>query len=750
MQTIYPLLLDDGSPANEIDPAFGDSPYLNFDGTADYVSMGTIDIAGSALTIESWFNSADLENCASVDCRIVSKSNGTAETQHYWMLSTIGSSSGPDVVLRFRLKIGGVTSTLIAAAGLLSENTWYHAAAVYDGSQMRLYLNGLLVGSATKSGSMSQNSAIPVWVGGNPEVANQRPWNGYIDEVRIWSTARTQNQIATNAYRQINPNESGLVAYYRFDEGSGQAISDSAGDHHTYLGSSLTVDENDPSWSVPDTEPPTAPTNLQVSNAASNSIDISWMPSSDNSGVAFYEVLRDNLAVAQVDASDTMFSDIGLIPNTSYHYAVAAVDSSGNRSDNSSSVMGVTGAPDSAAPSTPANFNVSDPTATSLRLSWNASTDTGGSGLLRYNIFYADGSLAGTVIHPTLSYIDSGLSPEASYSYYITAVDGAENESAVSSTVSGTTLELSTSSWEAATASNDMNQILAWYQTNTGFDGVGCVNPTLGRVPTAADLTTYTGPSQITVDGTVIENKRISGSLIISADNVTIRNSVIDINGAYSYAIAIGGNPSLNYGSNWNVHCVTIENSVYESSQNYEDRGNRVMHITTPGTARYIKNLDGFGSGINGQSSGMVLEYNYIEHIVRSPGSHNTSMGLRSQGAPLSNFTIRRNLLRDGTSSAFSFYTRAAGLHENILIQENIFDLPHTTSTNYCVNYDGKHPAYPSYTMSNVLYDSNIFGQSNGSAVCGSSGPRNGGCDLQSGPGICEITNERYIDGNAL
>ena len=169
-------------------------PALDFDGVDDHVDAGAFDVAGTALTLAARIRPRELANCGSVDCRILSKATGTAENDHYFMLSTI--ESGGAVRLRFRLKTDGVTSTLIASSGDLVDNVWYHVAAVYDGAEMLLYLDGQVVGSAAKTGELTTNAAVDVWIGGNPPGATDRPWEGAIDDVRIYDRALTAEEIA--------------------------------------------------------------------------------------------------------------------------------------------------------------------------------------------------------------------------------------------------------------------------------------------------------------------------------------------------------------------------------------------------------------------------------------------------------------------------------------------------------------------------------------------------------------------------
>jgi len=168
-------------------------PALALDGNDDYVDVGTLDIAGEGLTISAWIYSTSLGNCSANDCRILSKATGTAESDHYYMLSTI--DSGGETRLRFRLKTDGVTSTLIAGSGALVENEWTLATATYDGSEMRLYLDGNLIGSLSKSGSITTNAGVETWIGGNPPSASEKPWPGRIDDVRIYDRALSEAEI---------------------------------------------------------------------------------------------------------------------------------------------------------------------------------------------------------------------------------------------------------------------------------------------------------------------------------------------------------------------------------------------------------------------------------------------------------------------------------------------------------------------------------------------------------------------------
>lgn len=84
---------------------------------------------------------------------------------------------------------------------------------------------------------------------------------------------------------------------------------------------------------APDTQAPTAPTNLVSITVSSSQINLSWTASLDNVGVAGYDVYRNNVKITTV--TTTSFGDVGLSQTTTYTYAVRALDSAGNLSPSS-------------------------------------------------------------------------------------------------------------------------------------------------------------------------------------------------------------------------------------------------------------------------------------------------------------------------------------------------------------------------------------------------------------------------------
>jgi hypothetical protein len=122
---------------------------------------------------------------------------------------------------------------------------------------------------------------------------------------------------------------------------------------------------------LPDTQPPTVPTNLTAAVVSSSQINLSWTASADNVGVAGYHIYRNGI---QVDSTaETSYQSIGLRPSTTYGYRVAAYDAAGNVSAKSVAVSKTTQPP----PST--KFTLSDRVQTISKSSVRSIASTSGT-----------------------------------------------------------------------------------------------------------------------------------------------------------------------------------------------------------------------------------------------------------------------------------------------------------------------------------------------------------------------------------
>ena len=283
---------------------FGDA--VAFDGNTNAtgsVDLGALDVPGSELTIAAWINADDFDT---YDARIVSKADGTATNAHHWMLSTF------DERLRFRLKTDdGVTTTLIGTANSLSAGTWHFVAATYDGATMRVFVDGVEVGSTTKTGSIAQDPSVDAAIGANPGTASKN-FDGRIDELRIQSRALSATELQALALVPVVP-------------------------------------------PVPDTEDPTAPGSPAGVALGGGSIGLDWTASADNVAIASYVINRDGADIATLPATATAFTDTGLAAGVTYRYTITAVDTSGNTAS-TGPVDVTTEPPDTESPTAPGAF----------------------------------------------------------------------------------------------------------------------------------------------------------------------------------------------------------------------------------------------------------------------------------------------------------------------------------------------------------------------------------------------------------
>ena len=151
---------------------------LEFDGDGDYVKIeneSNFDIGGQ-ITVATWVNIASVP----VEWTAIVTKGDSA-----WRLSTERAER------RFHFAVGA--NTLLAGQKIVNANEWHHVAGLYDGSQMRLYVDGELDTSGSYDGSIGQND-YPVYIGENAEQTG-RFWNGLIDDMRVYNYALPENEV---------------------------------------------------------------------------------------------------------------------------------------------------------------------------------------------------------------------------------------------------------------------------------------------------------------------------------------------------------------------------------------------------------------------------------------------------------------------------------------------------------------------------------------------------------------------------
>ncbi|TDE53809.1 LamG-like jellyroll fold domain-containing protein [Flavobacterium sp. GT3P67] len=101
---------------------------------------------------------------------------------------------------------GIVNGTSVLFNTTLNVSQWYHVGVIYDGANIKLYLNGALVASQAKTGSISADASL-LTLGRDPS-SNTKYFKGKIDEVRVFNLALTDSQLQRMVYQEIQDTSS--------------------------------------------------------------------------------------------------------------------------------------------------------------------------------------------------------------------------------------------------------------------------------------------------------------------------------------------------------------------------------------------------------------------------------------------------------------------------------------------------------------------------------------------------------------
>lgn len=185
---------------------------------------------------------------------------------------------------------------------------------------------------------------------------------------------------------------------------------------------------------LPDTSAPTTPTGLQAQATSSTQVNLEWSDSTDDTAVTGYKVFRDGTELATPHASH--YNDAGLTPDTVYSYTVVAFDAAGNQSSQTAIVSATTSTQaDVTPPTAPSGLQSQSVSITTATLSWDAANDD--NEVAGYKIYRDDVAIATTV---ELTFSETNLTPNTTYTYAVSALDTASNESLISTALSIVTL----------------------------------------------------------------------------------------------------------------------------------------------------------------------------------------------------------------------------------------------------------------------------------------------------------------------
>src|SRR5262245_30933778 len=180
---------------------------------------------------------------------------------------------------------------------------------------------------------------------------------------------------------------------------------------------------------------------LTATATSSSTIHLGWIDT--NTREDGYVIERSRVAgsgfatIATVPRDGNRYDDSGLTLGTVYYYRVAAFGRKGSVSAYSN-VASVSTLGDTLSPTVPAGLTATVMSCSQVNLSWTAATDSGGAGLRGYKL-YRNGLFLKDVLVPATSTSDSALAASTPYSYTISAIDNAGNQSALSSPAGATT-----------------------------------------------------------------------------------------------------------------------------------------------------------------------------------------------------------------------------------------------------------------------------------------------------------------------
>lgn len=174
------------------------SQTLNLTTNGQFVLLGDLDVAGTQITVEALVKKSSGNN-------VLSKHTDPSNVNYLLRVGTFELTTST----QFYLMINPY-------AGAMLANNWYHIAGTYDGNFIRYYVNGCLIIEEPASGTIHQSNLVAA-IGNISLPPHTEQFYGEIDELRIWSEARTAAQLSANMFDLPNPTTfPNLKAYYKF------------------------------------------------------------------------------------------------------------------------------------------------------------------------------------------------------------------------------------------------------------------------------------------------------------------------------------------------------------------------------------------------------------------------------------------------------------------------------------------------------------------------------------------------------
>ena len=196
--------------------AFSNGHAVSFDGTDDYIDLGTSsDLAPANITLMCWF-----------------KASGTLGSYNFLMYQSNTMFGAFRLTYRISNKFECMISGPWGYSNIESSSTytltdWHHVAMTYDQSYLRLYVDGVEANSVAQSNALSYNGSN-TWIGKGNAAQNAE---GVMDECAVFNTALSSSDISSiyNSGVPADISSYSPVGWYRMgdnDSGTGTTITD--------------------------------------------------------------------------------------------------------------------------------------------------------------------------------------------------------------------------------------------------------------------------------------------------------------------------------------------------------------------------------------------------------------------------------------------------------------------------------------------------------------------------------------------
>ncbi|WP_223608612.1 endo-beta-N-acetylglucosaminidase H [Chryseobacterium sp. OSA05B] len=295
---------------------------LSFNGSTHYLNAGQFNLTGNALTFEGWVK----VNAFKTGFPYISSVMGIEVGDSNSAILRFGDATLANNKLQFILSFGS-SQIKLNSVTTFSTNTWYHIAATYDGSAMKIYVNGVLDASVSASGNFTANGIL--YLARNYE--NARTLNGFLDEFRVWKRALTPTELLANNC-SVPANSPNLEANWRMNEGSGNGALDATANTHfaTLIGMSNTNWRTDVACTALSTQDISSEKN-QIGYVYPNPVkkgnDIHFtIKDKSASEITLYDMAGKLIINKKIDKNDMVISSQNLSAGT-YIYTIHSKDS---------------------------------------------------------------------------------------------------------------------------------------------------------------------------------------------------------------------------------------------------------------------------------------------------------------------------------------------------------------------------------------------------------------------------------------